>query len=143
MGMDSNKPAIFVAMVIYCVLSGFGSLVNSTLIAMILGLPFIPVWMSVLIFLFSTLSFLAGIALLVSAYGLWTLQKWGWQLSLWIFSISIALGIIAIFPIFPGTSFSLGLMLFQVTFVVIDILCIRYLLQYEVKKMLNAFPYLI
>ena len=139
---SANKPGLLVALTIYCVLSSFGLLGVSFAGALASLIPILSTGESIAMAIISVIHLGFGIALLAASYGIWTLQKWGWQLSIVAFSVAIVLGVIAIFPIFPESSFSTANLVFQLIFIAIDALCIRYLMQYEIKKLLNVFPYL-
>ena len=139
---NENKPGLLVALVIYSVISSFGLLSVSAFTALAAAMPFIPTTLSVVMTILSVTHLAFGVALLASSYGIWTLQKWGWQLSITAFSVSIFLGLVAILPLAPDSTFSVSNLIFQLFFVVIDILCIRYLMQYEIKRLLHVFPYL-
>src|SRR5437667_1413229 len=51
---------------------------------------------------------LFGVLLLAGAYGLWTLQEWGRSLTFWLCAISIPLGLISIFPVWPDQQMTAG-----------------------------------
>lgn len=79
---------------------------------------------------FSIVSFLVtavGILLLASAYGLWTIQPWGRSFSWWLYVISIPLGALSIFGVFPGQRMSEGNTIFQLVGMAVDCVIIWYL----------------
>ena len=137
-----NKPGPLVAIVIYCVLNSLATLAGSFLLGLASQVPILSTGGSIALVIVSMTSLGFGIALLAASYGLWTLQKWGWQLSIAALSASIVLGVIAILPILPDSSFSIGNLIYQLLFIAINALSINYLLRYEVKKLLHVFPYL-
>lgn len=74
-----------------------------------------------------------GIFLLASVYGLWTLQEWGRRLTIWLSVISIVLGLISVFPIWPNQNITLSNTLLQVIGIAICIVIIRYLSRDHIK----------
>lgn len=74
-----------------------------------------------------------GFLLLAVAYGLWTAQPWARNFTAGIYAVSIPLGLLAIFPIFPGTRMSLENTLLQIIGIVIDVVIISYVAKPEMK----------
>lgn len=75
-----------------------------------LGLVVLTFWSAIL----GLASIPAGVLLLASAYGLWTLQVWTWTVAWWIYLVSIPLGLVFIFPILPGQRMSGGNTVLQI-----------------------------
>jgi hypothetical protein len=78
-----------------------------------------------------------GIFLLASVYGLWTLQEWGRQLTIWLFGFSILLGLISIFPLWPGQQFTIANTVLQLLGILICVLIIRYLTKERIRDIFN------
>ena len=74
-----------------------------------------------------------GVALLAAVYGLWSLQDWGRKLMFWISVISIPLGVISIFPIWPGQVYSAGNTILQLFGIGISALIIHYLTREHIR----------
>ena len=76
-----------------------------------------------------------GLLLLAAGYGVWTLQEWGRNLTLWLCAISIPLGIISILPIWPGQRMTIGNTVLQIVGVAVNVLIILYLIKPEIKTL--------
>lgn len=74
-----------------------------------------------------------GIFMLASVYGLWSLQEWGRKLTLWLSAISIVLGVVAIFPIWPKQQFTMANTILQFFGIGICVLIITYLSKTPIK----------
>lgn len=86
-------------------------------------------------FYFTVLSVIvlsAGVLFLAATYGIWTMQGWGRELMRWICIVSIPLGVVSIFPIWPGQVMTLGNTLLQIVGVVVDVAIVQYLMKPEV-----------
>ena len=81
---------------------------------------------------------LFGVALLATVYGLWSLQNWGRNLMIWISAISIPLGVIAIFPVWPGSEFSAGNTILQLFGIVISGVIIYYLTRSHIRALYST-----
>lgn len=78
-----------------------------------------------------------GVFMLASVYGLWSLQEWGRVLSLWLSAISIVLGGISIFPIWPNQLFTLANAVLQIVGIGICALIITYLSRQHIKGLFD------
>ncbi len=76
-----------------------------------------------------------GVFMLASVYGLWSLQEWGRTLSKWLAGISILLGIVAIFPIWPKQQFTISNTILQLVGIGVAALIIVYLSKPYVKAL--------
>ena len=85
---NENKPGLLVALLIYSVISSLGLLSVSALTALGAAMPFVPTGVSIAMTILSVAHLAFGVALLASSYGIWTLQKWGWQLGFYFSRIS-------------------------------------------------------
>jgi hypothetical protein len=79
-----------------------------------------------------------GVFFLASVYGLWSLQEWGRVLTLWLSGISIVLGFISIFPIWPEQQFTVSNTILQLVGIGIYILIITYLSKKHIKGLFNS-----
>jgi hypothetical protein len=82
-----------------------------------------------------TLAIVLGVFLLASVYGLWSLQEWGRKLTIWLYGISIILGIIAIFPVMPNQQFTIANLILQLAGIGIAILIMIYLSKPHIKAL--------
>lgn len=135
MSTNQQKTAGITLIAIYSALTGLLSLFAGLVFSLFSAIPEIPLWASLLSFVF----IIFGALLLASVYGLWTLQSWGWQFTFWLYLISIPLGFISIFPIFPGDEMSAGNTIFQLIGIAISIAVIMYLKKYEIQARYNVF----
>ena len=131
MTSDRQKPAGVVVISIYSAFSGTISLFAGLVFILASAIPNIPAW----IYMLSVVFVLFGVLLLASVYGLWSLQSWGRSLTFWLYIISIPLGIISIFPIFPSSKMSAGNTLFQLFGIGVDIAVIIYLKKDEIQNL--------
>jgi uncharacterized membrane protein (DUF2068 family) len=79
-----------------------------------------------------------GVFLIASAYGLWTLQPWGRAYAWWLYLGCIPLGVLAIFPLLPGQTMSVGNTVMQLIGIAIDIAVLIYLARPEVARLFEA-----
>lgn len=79
-----------------------------------------------------------GVFLLVSSFGLWTLQPWGRAYSWWLYLGCIPLGVAAIFPLFPWQTLSAVNTAMQLAGVGIDIAVLVYLSRPAVVKLFES-----
>jgi hypothetical protein len=84
------------------------------------------------------LLFVLGVFMLASVYGLWSLQEWGRTLSKWLAGISILLGVVAIFPIWPKQQFTISNAILQLVGIGIATLIIVYLSKPHVKALFEG-----
>ncbi len=129
--MDRRKPAGIVIIAIYGAVGGIVSLLVGLSFMLASGVAGTSQWSYLLAVIF--LAF--GIMIMASVYGLWTLQGWGWHLSLWVYAISVLFGIIAIFPVFPGSTVTPGNTLFQLFGVVVDLVVILYIRKDRIRRL--------
>lgn len=78
-----------------------------------------------------------GVFMLACVYGLWSLQAWGRVLALWLSGISILLGAVSIFPIWPDQQFSIANAVLQLVGIGIAILIMTYLSKFHVKALFD------
>ncbi|TVT48407.1 MAG: hypothetical protein FHK82_17750 [Sedimenticola thiotaurini] len=102
--MSKNKPVGIVLIAIYSALSGLLLFGAGALMMLASAVPDMPIWITLLGVIFMAL----GVFLLAVMYGLWSTQKWGLKIAKWLYVISIPLGIISIFPIYPGSEMTIG-----------------------------------
>ena len=81
---------------------------------------------------------LLGVLMLASVYGLWSLQDWGRKLTVWLYGISILLGIIAIFPVMPKQHFTAANMIIQLAGIGIAALVVVYLSKLHIKALFES-----
>jgi uncharacterized membrane protein (DUF2068 family) len=81
-----------------------------------------------------------GVFMLVSVYGLWTLQAWGGSLAVWLAVVSILFGVIAIFPIFPSQEFTVANTVLQLIGIGVAVLVIRYLKSHRINALFIVEP---
>jgi hypothetical protein len=129
--MQNRKTIGIVLTAIYNAIGGLIWALLGVLLMFAAGLPETPAWAPLLGFI----SLLLGCLFLAAVYGLWSLQTWGLNLTFWLYIIAIPLGIIAIFPIFPGQAMSVGNTILQLVGIALDILIIYYLSQLNVKRL--------
>ncbi len=129
--MQNRKTIGIVLTAIYNAIGGLLLALGGVLLMLAAGLPEAPSWAPLLGFIF----LLLGCLFLAAVYGLWSLQTWGLNLTFWLYIIAIPLGIISIFPIFPGQTMSVGNTILQLVGIALDILIIYYLSQSNVKRL--------
>ncbi len=120
---ERKKPTGIVLIAINSAIGGAVSFWGGLTLMISSAFPDTPDWHS----LFSIHPTLFGLLLIMSVYGLWTLQSWGVRLTFWLYLVSIPLGITAIFPILPGSKMSLENTLLQSFTIGISIAVILYL----------------
>lgn len=82
----------------------------------------------------SLIVFATGALLISACDGLWTFQEWGRNLFRWRCIVSIPLGLISIFPVWPGQRMSLGNALLQIAGIVLNVVMIQYLTRPDVVE---------
>ncbi len=76
-----------------------------------------------------------GVFMLATVYGLWSLQEWGRTLSVWLSGISVILGVISIFPIWPQQQFTVSNAVLQLVGIGICVIIITYLSKQDIKSL--------
>ena len=130
--IDHYKPAGIVLIAIYSGLFALAGLPMGCTVAFV-GLP----GASVMVLVGSLLASLA-VFMLAAAYALWTLQAWGRAYTWWLYLACIPLGLMAIFPVFPGQQMSAGNTALQVIGIAIDLAVLVYLSRPEIKALFKA-----
>ena len=102
--MNKNKPAGIVLIAVYSALSGLLLFGAGALMMLASAVPDMPIWITLL----GVICMALGACLLAAMYGLWSVQIWGLKMAKWLYVISIPLGIISIFPIYPGSEMTTG-----------------------------------
>jgi uncharacterized membrane protein (DUF2068 family) len=129
--LSRKKPSGIVLIAIYSGLSGVASLIGGIGLLLASALPGMSLW-----YTSGGLALEAyGAFVLASVYGLWSLQAWGRSATQWLYLISIPLGVIAIFPIFPGSEMSASNTLFQVVAIAISLLVLWYLSRSRIRDL--------
>ncbi len=131
---EKEKPAGIVLIAIYSAVMGLASIPVGCTIGLFSGVPGVGAVYSVLGFV----ALGAGVLFLASAYGLWTLQRWGRQYTWWLYLIAIPLGILFIFPVLPGQEMSVGNTIFQIIGIVIDGCVVAYLNDPEIEDLFEG-----
>lgn len=127
--MQNRKPIGIVLIAIYNAIGGLLLAFVGAIYAFASGLPDIPAWIPLLGFIL----LLLGCLYLAATYGLWSLQAWGLNLTFWLYVIAIPLGIIFMFPMFPGQEMTVGNTILQLVGIGLSILVIYYLSHPNVK----------
>lgn len=78
-----------------------------------------------------------GVFLLMSSYGLWTVQPWGRGYSRWLYLGCIPLGAAAIFPLFPWQEMSNTNTAMQLAGIAVDIAVLIYLGRPAIVKLFD------
>lgn len=134
MNQEKAKPLGIVLIAIYSAVVGLFSLSVSFFSLLFAGIPGI----SFLAYLLGTLLMAHAIFSFAAVYGLWVMQRWGLKLTFWLYVIAIPLGIVSIFPIFPGAEFTTPNTVFQLIFIAIDMVAILYLSKLEIAILYDA-----
>jgi hypothetical protein len=131
---EKSKPLGVVLIALWSGLFGLASIPIGCTSAFVSGLP----GAGPLFVLFGLAIMAMGVLLLASAYGLWTMQPWGCTLAWWIYLASIPLGVLAIFPIFPGQQMTGGNTVLQLIGIGIDLAVIAYLSDSELRALFRT-----
>ena len=123
MQQRNAKPLGLVLVVLYTALSGLTSLFASGLVLLASAIPGVPLWIG----LFGFFLLIYTLLLFASVYGLWSLQAWGFNLAMFIYLVSIPIGLLAIFPILPDSQFSTFNTIYQLIGIAISVLVLWYL----------------
>ena len=127
-----SKPFGVIATIVYAIIGGLIALPGGLLMLLASSVPGTEALMfTVAGILFSTL----GVLYWAAVYGLKSLLEWGRQLMLWLSIISIPLGVISIFPIWPGQEMTAGNTVLQVFGIGISALIIHYLLRPSTREL--------
>lgn len=135
MNQRDKKPFGIVLIAIYSILSALMFLFTGFAFLLASTIPDVPIWAHLISFVCGIM----GILLLASVYGLWSLQAWGWKLTFWLYVASIPLGILSIFPIWPGTELTAGNIIMQAVGIGLDIVVILYLLKEPTKDLYTIY----
>ncbi|NQY26728.1 MAG: hypothetical protein HRT92_06065 [Piscirickettsiaceae bacterium] len=121
--MNKNKPVGIVLIAIYSALSGLLIFGLGALMMFASAIPDMPIWITLLGVIFMAL----GVFLLAAMYGLWSIQTWGLKASKWLYVISIPLGLISIFPIYPDSEMTTANTILQLLGICLAAFIIYYL----------------
>lgn len=132
--MKKDKPAGIVAIAIYSAFCGVILLGVGALMMLASGVPDLPLWITLSGVVFMGM----GVFLLVSMYGLWSIQGWGLKLAKWIYIVSIPLGVISIFPIYPESEMTTANTILQLIGIGLAASIIRYLSKPKVVSLYQA-----
>lgn len=128
--LETKKPLGVVLVALY---SGFFGMVSLPLGGCALVLIGQIPGAAAMVFVYAFGLMVLGFSLLAIAYGLWTTQSWARTFTAGVYAVSMPLGLLAIFPVFPGTQMSLGNTLLQIVGIVIDAVIIGYMARPEMK----------
>ncbi len=128
---EASKPLGIVLIALYSGIAGLLAVPAGCTSMVASGLPGIGATYSILSFLFMGY----GVALLAATYGLWTIQPWGRDFAWWLYVAAIPLGVLFIFPVFPGQMMSLGNTILQLIGIALDVWIISYLGQPGVESL--------
>jgi len=121
--MNKNKPVGIVLIAIYSALSGLLMFILGALMMFASAIPDMPVWIT----LVGIIIMVLGVCLLAAMYGLWSIQAWGLKVSKWLYVISIPLGLISIFPIYPDSEMTTANTIMQLIGISVAAFIIYYL----------------
>lgn len=126
--MKKNKPAGIILIAIYSALSGLLMFALGSVLILINAIPEMPVW----IILLGIIPTVMGVFLLTAVYGLWSVQPWGLTMTKWLYVISIPLGIVSIFPVYPDSEMTMGNTILQLAGIGLALVIIYYLSKQKV-----------
>jgi hypothetical protein len=129
--MSNKKTTGITLIAIYSAFSGLLILLGGAGILVVSSMPDLPVWITFL----GLVSIVLGVFLLAAVYGLWTLQEWGRNMVIWLYIISIPLGIASIFPIYPGSEMTIGNTVLQLIDIGVAVLVIWYVSKQSVRAL--------
>lgn len=132
--MSNKKTTGITLIAIYSAFSGLLILLGGAGILVVSSMPDLPVWITFL----GLVSIVLGVFLLAAVYGLWTLQEWGRNMVIWLYIISIPLGIASIFPIYPGSEMTTGNTVLQLIDIGVAVLVIWYVSKQSVRALYEA-----
>ena len=128
----TSKPFGIVATLIYAAIGGVLSLLSGLLLLFASSIP----GSDGLIFTLGGILFtVLGVLYLAAVYGLKSLLEWGRQLMFWLSVASIPLGVISIFPVWPGEEMTSGNTVLQIVGIGISVLIIFYLSKSTTKSL--------
>lgn len=129
--MSNKKPAGVVMVTIYSAFGGIIGLIGGGLMLFASGIPEMPLWITLVGLVLTAY----GVVLLAATYGLWSLQDWGWSLGRWLYILAIPLGVISIFPIYPGSEMTIANTMLQIFGIGLAIVIVRYLSTAKVREL--------
>lgn len=129
--MSNKKPAGVVMIAIYSAFGGVISLFGGVMMLFASGIPEMPLWVTLLGLVLTVY----GVVLLAATYGLWSLQAWGWSMGRWLYILAIPLGVISIFPIYPGSEMTVANTVMQIFGIGLAIVIVRYLSSIRVREL--------
>ena len=129
-----SKPFGIVATAIYAAFSGL--ILLPTGFVILLGSQ-IPALKGLLFTASGVLWSVMGVFALASTYGLWSLQEWGRKGMFWISVITIPLGIVAMFPIWPSQQVTMGNIVLQLVGIAISGLIASYLSRQRIRALFS------
>jgi DMSO reductase anchor subunit len=121
--MKKNKPAGIVLISIYSALSGLLTFSVGSVMLLASAVPEMPAW----VVLLGIICVVLGVFLLTAVYGLWSVQPWGLKITKWLYVISIPLGVVSIFPVYPGSEMTSGNTILQIAGIGLAMIIIYYL----------------
>lgn len=80
-----------------------------------------------------------GVVAFAAFYGLWSLQEWGRSVMFWFAAASIPLGVISIFPIWPGQEITTGNTVLQLAGIAIAVAIMSYLSRSGIKTLFSSY----
>lgn len=129
-----SKPFGLVLIMVYAVLGALVSIPTGLLL--LLG-SIVPGTSGLLLTVTGLFFIVLGVLELCAVIGLKSLSEWGRNLTFWLSIISIPLGVLAIFPLFPDTEFTAGNTILQIFGIGISALIIHYLLRPSVRSLFS------
>lgn len=129
--MNKNKPLGIIIIAIYSALSGLIVFASGFFMLFASVIPDMPVWVTIMGIFFSVL----GVFLLAAMYGLWSFQSWGLRVTKWLYVISIPLGIMSIFPIYPDSEMTMANTLMQIVGIGVAVIILYYISKPNVKTL--------
>lgn len=79
-----------------------------------------------------------GVALLAVTYGLWSLQELGRKVMFWLSGAFIPLGVVSIFPVWPGQEITMGNTVLQVVGIGVSGLIMFYVSRSRIKTLFES-----
>ena len=129
---STKKPVGVIAIAIYGGLGGlFSTLGGAGLMIMSSSITEFPFWIHAM----AVVSFVFGIGLLFSIFGLLTLKSWGWTLTNILYAVSIPLGALSVFPIYPDSEFSISNVVMQLISIGLAAFILVYIRKPHVKPL--------
>lgn len=133
------KPAGLIAVICYALLNAMSMIISGLVLIFAVGMvASAEPDHSVPLLLLGVVASVLGVALLVTIYGLWTLQEWGRKLMIWICALSIPVGLVAVYSWVPGGSLGTANNLFQWFGIALAVLVIYYLSKEPVRALFQG-----